>query len=131
MKNIDVVKAFQALGRLEPQQMSIQLSYKLLRLQRKLQPIYELYLDMETKLIDKYHLYDHIVGNQIKFDLDEAGQEVAKEYRKEHTELEQMEADIPEIKPISIQEDIKLSISDLRALEKFIEMPELKEDEDA
>lgn len=127
MKNIEAVKAYQALDRLKDSPMDIKTCFKLLNIKKKLQIIYETYIEMEYKMIEKYHLQDHMEGNQIHFDLDEAGQELAREYRKEHMELEEMEADIPAFNRVAIPDNMQITIEDLMALEPIIIIPEMEE----
>lgn len=133
MNNLHLVLACKALDRLSDQSMNIRNSYKVMKLQQRLRPLFNLYSRSESKIIEELGLADKMEGSTIKFGNDE---ETLAKYTEMHAQLDEMDAEFDSSWAIKLdpQENLKVSPRDMELLCEMIdfgfeEKEEAKEDE--
>ena len=117
MKNLSVVMAYQALGRLKEQPMNLKSSYQLLKLMQKLHEGYNLYAAAEQKLIEDRGLIDKLEGGKINFGSGPDAVAAANAFNAEHDLLDDMESEVVIDHKIHVNvTGVQISMKDLLAL---------------
>lgn len=130
MKNLSVVMAYQALGRLKEQPMNLKSSYQLLKLMQKLHEGYNLYAAAEQKLIEDRGLIDKLEGGKINFGSGPDAVAAANAFNAEHDLLDDMESEVVIDHKIHVNvTGVQISMKDLLALEDFVEFEGVETDE--
>lgn len=126
MNNLQLAFAAKALDRLSDQPMNLKNSYKIMKLQRRVRPLYELYSNAESKIIDDLGLFDCMEGTQIHFKTKES----ADEYRKLHQELDEIDAEFDPKWKVKLDPEDKIKMTP-RDAELLIDMVDFGFEEDS
>lgn len=120
MKQGKIITAHQALMNLNRQQLSLPIAYNIHKMMKQTQKAWDFQVEQEQKLFEKYQPKPTKNGG-----LEFSAKEYEKEFNDYIKELSNMESDI-EVTPISIQlaENVKISPSDIEALDGFVEFVE-------
>lgn len=125
-KQEQVIGAYKALSNLSEAPLNLRTSYQIYRLLKKLQPYYDFQVNKEKELFQKYQP-QFAEGGNFKFKTEDD----AKEFSETMKELWETEIDDLDFKPVLIridQEDIHISVKDIKALQDFVifeEEPEI------
>ena len=112
MKLIEIARAYMELDKIAAQELPLNISYQVMRIQNTMRDSYSYYVDKENEMLQK-HQPDEIRGNRALF----KDPETWEKYEKEHSELDEIEADI-RFKPLALKETdpIKLTADGLKIL---------------
>lgn len=121
----NLIRAYKAVNALTEQRLPLPISYKLFKLKKSLQPVWDFQLQEEERIFNLYPPTDR-EGNQYKF----ATPEDAQGFREAFKELREMESDI-EFKPLNLPmlESMNLSGEEIDALTDVIFFTEPEEPE--
>lgn len=121
MKQIQLVEAYKTLKKMANIPMDITTSFKLMKLKKRLEEYYQFEEQEEMKMFNEFHGELINDGRSMQFPT----QEDANAFSKKWQELKDMEVEI-EIEPIPVMldQDIRLTIQDMEALDGFIQFIE-------
>lgn len=116
MKQGTVIKAYKALLNISEQSLPLNLSYKVFKLKRMLQPCWDFQLEKEKEIFTNY-TPESIDGSNFKFDTPEK----TKAFKESFDELANMDTDV-EFQPIKIQisDKFNVSVNEIEALDGFV-----------
>ena len=116
MKQHQFVSAYKVLQKLEQKELPLDISYKFFKLKQSLSEQWEFQLEREKAIIDKYKP----VFNETQLDFE--SEEAQAGFTKEISELADMDVFTDENKvKIDFNNRIELSISDIEALDPFVQ----------
>lgn len=113
-----IIAAHKVLTNLANEPLNIKLSYQIYRLLKKLQPYYDFQVEKERELFKKYNPKPSENGT---FDFNTP--EEAQEFANAMKELWESEIDDLDFKPVVLhldQDNIQLSVNDVKALDDFV-----------
>lgn len=113
-----IIAAHKVLTNLSNEPLNIKLSYQIYRLLKKLQPYYDFQVEKERELFKKYNPKPSENGT---FDFNTP--EEAQEFANAMKELWESEIDDLDFKPVVLhldQDNIQLSVKDIKALDDFV-----------
>ena len=121
MKQNVIIQAYKAISKLNENPLSLKTAHALYLVKKMLEPHYEFQLNKEKEIYDKYNPTP-LENGDLDFGSPEKAQEFTKEYNDLINEMKDLEVNLEFVKPsIRLDDDLKLSIEDVEALEPFID----------
>ena len=125
MQQSRIISAYKSLRKLADRELPIRIACQIHRLTVKLRPVWDFQVQEEQKLCDRLHPKNE--DGKLVFETPEG----AQEFRDRLKELNGMEVEDIELKPITIPipDGITLTPADIEALEGFVEF-EMEDDDE-
>ena len=120
VKQGSVIRAYKVISKLNENPLPLKTAHAFFLVKKELVPHFEFQSDKEKEIYDKYSPVPTENGG-LDFGSAEKAQEFTKEFNKLIDEMQELEVDIDFIKPeVRLEDDIKLTIEDVEALEPFV-----------
>lgn len=125
MKHEKIIKAYMVLDRLSKDEIPLAISYKLFKVKKLLQPQWDFQTERVEAIINKYDP-KRLPDGSMKFKSKSEGEKCAQELNDKIKEIGDMDISFADMKKpiINLDTDIRLSVSDIDALNDFFTFEE-------
>ncbi len=125
MKHEKIINAYMALERMSGTEIPLSISYKLFKIKKMLQPQWDFQRERIDAVIQKYKTQTNMDGS-ISIQNDEDKEKCVTELNDMIKEINDMDVDLNYVdkQEISLDTNIKMTISDIDALSDFINFTE-------